>query len=103
MGILIQGGLIGVAMLLVILLLLYKGPKKLRLAIYGHGLVSDVLATMFMMSSFPLTGITAIFGGLSFAILFSIYLFIGKSMEGYAKVRLRRSLWPFEIEVIEEH
>jgi len=93
----IQGGIVGLGVLLMILALLYKLPKKIRLLLYGHALVSDILVTGIIMSSLPLVGITALIGGLTFCILFSIYLFIGKSLEGYSKIKMKKGLLPFKI------
>jgi len=95
---LIQGSIVGLGVLVMVLALIYKLPKKIRLLLYGHALLSDVIITGIIMASMPLVGITALIGGITFCILFSFYLLIGKSMEGYARIKLKNGLLPFKIE-----
>lgn len=84
----ITGIIMGIMTFTAMIILVEKLPKRLKMLVYGHHLLSDLLFTGFCFTLFPLTGTATLINAAVFCLLFSSYLAIRRQIKPWIRVKL---------------
>jgi len=82
------GLLIGLMTLIVFIILVEKLPGNVRYFVFGHHLLSDVLATGIVLTFLPVTGTITLLSAMTFCLLFTVYLFVRRKSHGWKRINI---------------
>lgn len=89
------GLIIGTMSFLTIVILIEKLPNKIKLFVFGHHLLTDLLLTALAFSLFPVAGAATLLSASTFCVLFTVYIFLRRKSIPWKRVHFEK--WRFQI------
>jgi len=84
------GLIIGTFSFLTIVILIEKLPNKIKLLVFGHHLLTDLLLTVLAFSLFPVTGAATLLSASTFCVSFTVYIFLRRRSIPWKRVHFER-------------